>query len=379
MYGAPGHGTIGFSTGLGGVGVRVRIAVVLGLVFALAGCLSAGPKALEAARSNYNEVLRDTADEQLLANLVRLRYRDRPFFLEVSAVTTQFRFAPSAGVGLAAKGFRIDDDFSLSVDGGISETPTISYAPLQGEDFARRLLTPLSLEALVLLNHSGWSAERLFRLTVQRANGLRNAVTASGPTPERAPDYAEFAEFARALRALQLADGLLLGRHGTGDGALTLAVTAQGRRSPAYETMREGLGLQGTRSAFPLRAGAQAGDGSEIVLQTRSLNGVLYFLANAVEVPSAHLREGRVVRTLDDAGQPFSWNRVLDGLMQVQVADKRPKDAAVAVPYRGYWFYIDDRDGNSKATFSLLTQLFALQAGQRGDAAAPVLTIPAGS
>jgi hypothetical protein len=106
---------------------------------------------------------------------------------------------------------------------------------------------------------------------------------------------------------------------------------------------------------------------------------VLYFLANAVEVPSAHLREGRVVRTLDDAGQPFSWNRVLDGLMQVQVADKRPKDAAVAVPYRGYWFYIDDRDGNSKATFSLLTQLFALQAGQRGDAAAPVLTIPAGS
>lgn len=359
--------------------MRVRIAVVLGLVFALAGCLSAGPKALEAARSNYNEVLRDTADEQLLANLVRLRYRDRPFFLEVSAVTTQFRFAPSAGVGLAAKGFRIDDDFSLSVDGGISETPTISYAPLQGEDFARRLLTPLSLEALVLLNHSGWSAERLFRLTVQRANGLRNAVTASGPTPERAPDYAEFAEFARALRALQLADGLLLGRHGTGDGALTLAVTAQGRRSPAYETMREGLGLQGPRSAFPLRAGAQAGDGSEIVLQTRSLNGVLYFLANAVEVPSAHLREGRVVRTLDDAGQPFSWNRVLDGLMQVQVADKRPKDAAVAVPYRGYWFYIDDRDGNSKATFSLLTQLFALQAGQRGDAAAPVLTIPAGS
>ena len=51
----------------------------------LLGCAGMG-RALETARGSYNEVLRDTADEQLLANLVRLRYRDRPFFLEVSAV-----------------------------------------------------------------------------------------------------------------------------------------------------------------------------------------------------------------------------------------------------------------------------------------------------
>ena len=51
----------------------------------------------------------------------------------------------------------------------------------------------------------------------------------------------------------------------------------------------------------------------------------------------------------------------------------------MAIPYRDHWFYIDDRDADSKATFSLLMQLFALQAGQGGDTSAPVLTIPAGS
>ena len=346
----------------------------------LLGCAGVGPRALETARGSYNEVLRDTADEQLLANLVRLRYRDRPFFLEVSAVTTQFRFAPSAGAGFAVEGFRIDDDIALSVEGGFSETPTISYAPLQGEDFARRLLSPLSLDALVLLNHSGWSTERLFRLAVQRANGLRNAVTASGPTPAQAPEFAEFVAFAKDLRALQLEDALLLGRKGTGDAAvLTLAVTADGAALPAFRSLQKLLGLQEGKVAYPLRAGAQAGTGEEIVIQTRSLNGVLYFLANGVAVPEAHRDAGLVVTTRDAAGRPFPWDGVLGGLLTVRVAKGPPEGAAVAIPYRDHWFYIDDRDADSKATFSLLTQLFALQAGQRGDTSAPVLTIPAGS
>ncbi|UCG16782.1 MAG: hypothetical protein JSV19_01855 [Phycisphaerales bacterium] len=52
-------------------------------------------------------------------------------------------------------------------------------------------------------------------------------------------------------------------------------------------------------------------------------------------------------------------------------------ESAVAVRYRGYWFYIDDTDLHSKSTFALLRQLFSLPAGQfKG--AAPVLTLPVG-
>ncbi len=47
----------------------------------------------------------------------------------------------------------------------------------------------------------------------------------------------------------------------------------------------------------------------------------------------------------------------------------------MAVPYRGVWFCIADTDIDSKATFSLLMQLFALSAGET-PSTAPMLTLP---
>ena len=47
----------------------------------------------------------------------------------------------------------------------------------------------------------------------------------------------------------------------------------------------------------------------------------------------------------------------------------------VRLKYRNHWFYIDDSDLTSKSTFSLLMQLFALQAGEI-KASGPVFTLP---
>jgi len=47
----------------------------------------------------------------------------------------------------------------------------------------------------------------------------------------------------------------------------------------------------------------------------------------------------------------------------------------VKVRHRGWWFYIEDTDLNTKSTFLLLVQLFNLQAGQI-TTIAPALTIP---
>jgi hypothetical protein len=55
----------------------------------------------------------------------------------------------------------------------------------------------------------------------------------------------------------------------------------------------------------------------------------------------------------------------------------KPDDALVAVPYRGYWFWIDDRDMPSKAMFSFLMFIFTLtETG--GKDSTPIVTIPAG-
>lgn len=55
---------------------------------------------------------------------------------------------------------------------------------------------------------------------------------------------------------------------------------------------------------------------------------------------------------------------------------QNPQDAFVTVPYRGHWFWIDDRDLKSKRAFSAMLLLFTL-ADTAEKEPLPVITIPA--
>ncbi|NTW36584.1 MAG: hypothetical protein HGB17_10705 [Syntrophobacteraceae bacterium] len=64
-------------------------------------------------------------------------------------------------------------------------------------------------------------------------------------------------------------------------------------------------------------------------------------------------------------------------LIRIHNSRAKEADAFVAVPYHGYWFWIDDRDLLSKRMFSFLMFIFTLveTGGKEG---APIVTIPAG-
>jgi len=160
--------------------------------------MSAGPILVSGSRTDYNVVLRQADDQQMLLNLVRLRYRDQAMFLEVSALNTQFSISNE----LNANTVLGQGDSYLGVGGSIvaQETPTVSYTPLKGADFVQRILTPISLDTLVLLDSAGWSSDRLFRLLVDEMNDVGNAQGANGPTPAQAPPYEEFKHLASLLR-----------------------------------------------------------------------------------------------------------------------------------------------------------------------------------
>ena len=70
---------------------RILAVAVLALCAGASGCL--GPKAVRYTRLRYNEVVRDTNDEQLLINIVRLRYADSPVFIDLPNITSQFEVA----------------------------------------------------------------------------------------------------------------------------------------------------------------------------------------------------------------------------------------------------------------------------------------------
>lgn len=395
----------------------------------LSGC-TVGPALLRASRIRYNEAIQGTTEQQLLLNLVRLKYRDTPLFVEVGSVSAQFQLDESASLSA-----RLNENVGvnplnpdwLGLDGkiGFLERPTITFTPLQGDEFVTRLLTPLNLETIVLLIRSGWSVDRVLRLCAQQMNSLDNAARASGPTPDRAPSYAEFAEASRMLRSLQLAGVLEIGYEG---GRSTLsppvqrsAVSAEdlltaAREGYTFQPSGEGtyvltgpskklvlrvvpnalddgmwlrlvpiLGLKPGVSVFDLAVGAMhqmrdaagPGEQEQITVAPRSLMGILFYLSHAIEVPRSHRERGLVTatRTLND--EPFDWSDVTGDLLRVNSQKNPPKRAAVAVKYRGHWFYIDDADLNSKSTFALLAQLFALQAGG-AEGVVPVLTLPVG-
>jgi hypothetical protein len=105
----------------------------------------------------------------------------------------------------------------------------------------------------------------------------------------------------------------------------------------------------------------------------------LYYVSHGIEIPPEHAATGLVTITRDPSGQPFDWRAITDGLFRVRSAkrDDRPPGAHVAVPYKGYWFYIDEIDLDTKATFSLLLELARLElAGKTGPG--PTLTLPLG-
>jgi len=358
------------------------------LVLLVNGCATGlGPKTIRSERPDYNQQIVRSSDEQMLLNLVRLRYNETPLFLELGTVVAQYHYNASLNAAgeLQTNPSRNQANLGLGLE--YQESPTITYTPLSGDEYAERMLTPIPLDSLMLFNQTGWSEERLLLVAVQRINDVFNAPTATGPTPAIPPNYKMFQDLAVNLRSLQTA-----GLAGLNWEVRDNNKTTPGRdpqfwiREPtdtdsplaaAVTVVRRDLDLLPDLKNFRLTAFPFERQPNEIGIRCRSLLGVLYFLAQSVEVPAPHVEKGLVTVTRDEQGKPFDWSQVTGKVLTIHSQKDRPDSAAIAVKYRDWWYYVADNDQNSKSTFSLLNILFSLQsASAKGKS--PVLTLPVG-
>jgi hypothetical protein len=114
-----------------------------------------------------------------------------------------------------------------------------------------------------------------------------------------------------------------------------------------------------------------------IYLNMRSVLQILTFLSKGVCVPEAHLISGVAAVTPGPDEQPYDWAPVLAGNFRVHAQKHRPHDVELAVPYRGYWFYIDADDVKSRSVLAILDVVFALQEAE-SPSKGPLLTLPVG-
>jgi hypothetical protein len=163
----------------------LRAAHFLLLAAGLGGCSArVGPKTLPADRFDYSAALTRSWKEQMLLNMVKVRYVDPPLFLNVQQVVQQYTLAGSGSI--FAPGWSGDAAIApaASATGSWAESPTITYNPLSGEEFTKSLLQPVSPTDLLSLVEAGWPVDAVFGIGVRSINGLHAGSRTATPWPE---------------------------------------------------------------------------------------------------------------------------------------------------------------------------------------------------
>ena len=158
-----------------------RAVVLLALWSGASGCV--GPNAVRYTRLRYNEVIRDTNDQQLLLNIVRLRYADSPVVIDLPNITSQFEVAGRGNyLGGAGNQFRGQTNLGFG-ELSLRDSPTLSYHPREGREIAKALLTPLSSDLFIVVN-AGANLEQLLLMSHQRHQRRAERSPGHDPGPQ---------------------------------------------------------------------------------------------------------------------------------------------------------------------------------------------------
>jgi hypothetical protein len=370
---------------------RVCGTSVVVITLCCAGCARLGPRTIRGDRFNYNEAGAQSAKEQVLLNLVRLRYGEAVYFVELDGMLSQYTLEAAGSWSFWDNDLDVWENPALratyGVDGdpgeqttrGASVTyvdrPTITYKPLQGEEFTRRLMAPIPAITILYLIDSGWRLDKVFECCVQQINGVRNESLTEVMTGVRQYLPAnDFEEMVQLLQQAQDAGALELGAEFDQDELAVYLYKAAGPSDPAIaeveQRVRELLGLPGDATRLRLTTNVAIRQPDEIALKTRSLHAAMQALARAFDPPDDHVTEGQTQSFDSTAVDLSQW-------MQIRHSRFPNPDAFAQVRYNGYWFYIRKTDWASKRTLALLLYLLSLQADSR-DGGTPLLTVPVG-
>jgi hypothetical protein len=323
----------------------------------------------------YNETINKTEDEQMLLAIVKSRYGETFSLLAVTGIAANVRFSTNATIqaGFGPKENYVGELTPFSGGMTYEENPTITYAPIQGEQYLRQLMSPIPLDLVVLLSRSGTHPARYYPLLINRINDLDNPEFLRIRPEKPKLQFQRFVELSDELEQA----GILEIVEGPKDHSFDILITDY---SPTHMDMvREYLALLGISMSIdkskeiviPVYFAINKGNAKTIAISTRSTYDLIEILSAAIDIPAEHVEAG-FARTYPEMG-------LAGKNLKIHASKDKPKQALVAVQHHDYWFYIDHSDMNTKQFYVIVRTLWSVSmAAASNDKVAPVLTIPVG-
>jgi hypothetical protein len=264
------------------------------LCLLLAGCTSIGPQSVRRDRFDYIASISESGKRQILLNLLKVRYADAPVFLDVSSVINSYTLETTLDVFGQSSTTAFGDSYrTLGASGRYADQPKITYTPLSGDKFARSIMSPVPVTAVLLLAQGGYPLDVVLRCCVISINGLDNSF---GGYAAHAGDP-KFHELLTLVRQHQVAGRIEMRPRGESEEKDIVWMMrpptdeAMAARQARFATL---LGINPDKKEYRLIAGAFAIKDDEIAIHTRSMLQVLIDLASYIEVPPGDAAEERV-------------------------------------------------------------------------------------
>ena len=358
--------------------LRRRVIILLACI-SLCGCFSLGNTRLYEDQLGYSRALGDAEKSDTLLNVVRLRYADTPIVLQATQVISGYQLQRNVTGGFEAFPVANPSTFlNGSVSAQLQQSPTFTFQPLSGAQFAQNFIRPLSPTDLLPLAMSGLPIDVLFRLGVQSVNGLSNAVALTQAGAAGSP---EFFLLLHDLRRLQIA-GLLGVRfqhsparadtHSNPDPGHIYFYVARTRDPDLLAVVDETkrlLGLPPALSEAEVVYGLNPQPG-QVAILSRSMLGMLAQLSLQIDVPPDDIVRHWTHPTVGNVGPEHR------PVVVIHSGAAAPADVFTSVQYLRTWFWIAQDDFDSKLAFTVLQVLLALVRTEIAPGA--IVTIPAG-
>ena len=390
-----------------------RLFVVLMLITAVmnTSCTSVGPGKLVSSHTAYNESVQLTVTREVLTNIVRSRYLDPMQFITVSAINAQF----SVDIGGSGRVTGIGEAGAASQLGGsigYSDSPTITFVPQSDNAFYNSLISSFSVgEAIAfgqayrsVFSHADWQTLR-FGFSFASINGAddfsageynkqyKQRIDALVQLLHLGARFQQVAEWDFEVSKIAsekvtaedkveaFKEGIYFVEQDGGRNMrmakrrLVVGLVLPEPEDPQVVKALESLGVKPGRRRYIFRSPKvympDMDDPYAIWVTPRSVADILVFAGHFVEVPTEH------TGIVPPIGKTVIESSIVS---QVRIHSSKEMPAfPYRVQHRGYWFYVDDTDINSRFFLEAVVAAYSSRVGlKKAGEGAPEVVIPVG-